>query len=125
MPRLTGSAPHFLVADVVAAVDFYVEVLGFERPPLWGDPPVFALPSRDGYIVMLNQVEARQPTPLGHDIWDAYFWCDDADALCAQFLARGASIDYGPLDRPEYGNREFGLRDPDGYLLAFASDLGK
>ena len=123
MPQLTGSAPHFLVSNVARAVDFYVDKLGFARPPLWGDPAVFAMPTRDGFIVMLNQVEQMEPRPQGGDTWDAYFWCDDADSLCAEFKAAGAPIEYGPLDRP-YGNREFALRDPDGYLLAFGSDLG-
>jgi hypothetical protein len=28
-----------------------------------------------------------------------------------------------PLEQQEYGTREFGIRDPDGYVLAFAEEL--
>ena len=123
MPKLIGSAPHFLVANLTASVEYYVQVLGFERPKLWGEPPVFAMPKRDGFIVMLNQVD-RQAAKWKEDaFWDAYFWCDDADALCGECKARGARFEYGPIEREEYRNREFAVLDPDGYVLAFGSDL--
>ena len=51
-------------------------------------------------------------------LWNAYFWTDDVDALYAEFTARGATLDYH-LDTKDYGVREFGVRDPDGYDLAF------
>ncbi len=123
MPQLTGSAPHFLVGDLLPALDYYVDVLGFARPPLWGDPPVFAMPTRDAFIVMLNQVEGRAARPQGDGIWDAYFWCDNADELFAEFADAGARIAHPPEDRPLYGNREFAIQDLDGHLLAFGADL--
>jgi catechol 2,3-dioxygenase-like lactoylglutathione lyase family enzyme len=30
-----------------------------------------------------------------------------------------------PLEVQEYGTREFGIRDPDGYLLAFAEEIAR
>jgi hypothetical protein len=30
-----------------------------------------------------------------------------------------------PLSEMEYGTREFGIKDPDGYTLAFAEDLSE
>lgn len=123
MSRLLGVCPHFLVSDLGRSLDYYVDVLGFDRPPLWGDPPVFAMPQRDGFIVMLNQADGLTPRPGGEGTWDAYFWCDDADALYAEVKARGAIVLHPPEDRADYGNREFAVRDPDGYVLAFASDL--
>ena len=123
MPKLTASCPHFLVSNLETALDYYVDVLGFERPPLWGEPPLFAMPSRDELIVMLNQVDRLSPQPNGDGVWDAYFWCDDADELFSEVEQRGAVVEYAPIDRAEYGNREFAVRDPDGYVLAFGSDL--
>lgn len=122
MPQLNASCPHFLVSNLAAALDYYVEVLGFERPPLWGEPPGFAMPTRDNYVVMLNQADGLSPRPNGEGIWDAYFWCDDADALHAELTSRNAVIEYAPLDRPLYGMREFAVRDTDGHVLAFGSD---
>lgn len=123
MPTITASCPHFVVANIETAVDYYVGVLGFERPELWGEPPSFAMPHRDGFVVMLNQIEGTPPKPNGEGIWDAYIWCDDADALFAEFESSGAEIIHAPEDRQLYGMREFAVRDPDGHMIAFASDL--
>jgi predicted enzyme related to lactoylglutathione lyase len=119
--KLNASCPHFLVKDLGTALDYYVDVLGFEQPPLWGEPPTFAMPSKDGLIVMLNQT-SEIPNPNGGGLWDAYFWCDDVDALHTDFTARGAFIVQAPIDRPLYGMREIEVRDLDGHILAFASD---
>ena len=55
-------------------------------------------------------------------MWNAYFWCDDADALCAEMKGRGAIIDYGPCTQP-YGVREFGIQSPDGHDIGFGQIL--
>lgn len=127
-PCLIGSAPLFLVADVVRAAAYYRDVLGFSYERLWGEPPCFCMPKRDGFIVMLQQVEAggqvRTNAQLAGngDQWDAYFWITDADALFAEFKARGAIIEYEPCIREYYDMKEFAVRDADGYILAFGQD---
>ena len=122
MAKINASCPHFLVKDLNTALDYYVNVLGFERPPLWGEPPSFAMPNRDGFMVMLNQSD-EPPKPNGNGFWDAYFWCDDVDSLHSEFAGRGALIEQGPVDRQLYGMREIEVRDIDGHVLAFASDV--
>jgi lactoylglutathione lyase len=47
---------------------------------------------------------------------------EDVDALCAELAERGASIVYGPVDRP-WGVRNAGLVDPDGHIWQFGSDI--
>ena len=120
--RIIGSAPQFFVTDLARSLDFYCDVLGFERPRLWGDPPFFAMPQRDGHIVMLNQNDAAPRNNGGQ--WDAYFWVDDAGALSEEFAAKGAVFLYGP-ELKDYGCFEFALHDPDGYVLAFAHEVGE
>ena len=74
-PDLIGSAPYFVVSDLAASLDYYCDVLGFNRPPLWGEPPTFAMPDRDGFIFMLKQVEDSsniQPNRTRDGYWDAY-----------------------------------------------------
>ena len=61
--KIQSSAPHFFVRDIHVSVRYYVDVLGFDEPDLWGKPPVFAMPSRDGFIVMLNQADGIDPAP--------------------------------------------------------------
>jgi len=132
--QLLGIAPCFLVRDVVKAAEYYRDALGFSYPRFWGVPPVFCMLQRDGLIIMLDQAkDASVIRPNGKaygdgthksDPWDAYVWVKDADALYAEVKARGALIAYEPMLKEGYGNREFGVRDLDGYLIAFGSDAG-
>jgi uncharacterized glyoxalase superfamily protein PhnB len=125
--QLLGIAPYFLVRDVVTAAEYYRDALGFSYPRFWGEPPCFCMPHRDGLIIMLSQTRDAsiiRPNAKARrdESWDAYVWVKDADALYAEIKPRGAIIAYEPLLEEEYGNREFGVRDLDGYLLAFGSD---
>lgn len=123
--HIRSSAPHLIVKDLQRSVEFFVEVLGFERPALWGEPPEFAMPQRDGFIVMLEL--ARDSASRAHgDVgsWDAYFWIDGVDDYADALRSHGAEIVEGPVDRPEYGMRELTVRDPDGHWLVFAEDTG-
>ena len=63
-------------------------------------------------------IDLGNPRGLGvlHDL------VKDADVLYSEVKPRGALIAYEPVLQEEYGNREFGVRDLDGYLLAFGSD---
>ena len=47
---------------------------------------------------------------------------EDADEACAELERRGASIAYGPIDRP-WGVRTAAFADPDGYLWEVAADI--
>ena len=122
--QMRGVAPVLLVRDVVAAHAYFADKLGFRSPRMWGDPPVFCIPQRDGLEVMLNQVRPGdnfRPNADYQGRFDAYFWVHDADALHAEFEGKGADIVCAPEDMP-YGMREFQVRDPDGHLLAFGHD---
>jgi catechol 2,3-dioxygenase-like lactoylglutathione lyase family enzyme len=127
--NLTGSAPVLMVTDVVRAVDYYADCLGFERPELWGQPPCFAMPHRDGLVVMLKQADHpdricpnRRAGDWSHQ-WDVYFWVDDSRGLHEELARRGARIAYPPHVQHEYDMVEFAIRDLDGYVLAFGSPL--
>ncbi len=124
--QLLAIAPEFFVADIHAAVAYYRDVLGFTVDRLWGEPPGFCMPRRDGLTVFLAEVDDKtRVRPNGADgrSWDAYVWVRDADALFAEFAARGAHVVYPPEDRLFYGNREFAVRDIDGYIIAFAHGI--
>lgn len=126
MPRITGIAPYFLVADVVRAAEHYRDKLGFRIVGyFFEDPPVFAMVGRDDQIVMLSLMTAgRGGSNRGYkDIGlDAYLWIDDVDALYAEFRQSGADIVAPPVVRI-YGMKEFEVRDLDGYVLCFGQDI--
>jgi predicted enzyme related to lactoylglutathione lyase len=124
-PPMTWSvAPYFIVDDVVVTANFYRDRLGFHYERFWGDPPRFCMVQRSGIVIMLNQFETpgssrpnRQADPNG-EAWDAYVWVDNADALCAEFKAKGVKIARDICNQP-YGCRDFDLEDCNGYRLCF------
>ena len=125
-PTLIGSSPYFFIRDLAASLDYYCDVLGFRRPHLWGEPPTFAMPDRDGFIFMLKQVEdvsTITPNETRGGLWDAYVWVRNVKGLFAEFEANGAEFAYELTHQHEYDNLEFAIRDPDGYVIAFGQGV--
>ena len=130
MPKLLNCAPVLLVRDVHASADYFRDKCGLSYDRFWGEEggsDTFCMVWRDRLCIMLKQtvhVDKIQPNWKVEDkLWDAYFWVDDANALHAELLAAGATIDYGPCDQP-YGCREFGIQDLDNHDIGFGQDIG-
>ena len=119
-----GSAPLFLIADIHKSVDYYCDVLGFERPYIWGDPPFFAMPKREDIIIMLQE-DSEKGVRTNQGAWDAYFWVKDAGTLFQEFKTNGVQVHYPPEVKEAYGCYEFAIKDPDGYILAFGQEIDK
>jgi predicted enzyme related to lactoylglutathione lyase len=119
---LRAIAPHFAVADVVAAAEYYREKLGFELLSYFLDPPVFAMVARDGIEIHLGKQDEGQtavPNSAFRRIGlDAYIWTNDIHKLAAELKERGADIVEGPVTRV-YGSTEVVIRDCNGYRIAF------
>ncbi len=125
-PTLLRSAPYFPVHDVARSVEFYAQVLGFRCEYSAGDPPQFAICSRDGLAIMLRKVSAADiivPNEKQGGTWEAFFWVKDVLALHSEFVAKGAVIVYGPLIQESYQMNEFAVRDCDGHVLGFGEPL--
>jgi uncharacterized glyoxalase superfamily protein PhnB len=122
-----ASAPVLLVRNVVASASHYRDALGFTFPRFWGDPPSFVIVRRDGMSLMLKQADdpedVRPHWKVSKGMWNAYFWVAGVEALYAEFVANGAKIDY-PICNQDYGCREFGVQDVDGYDIGFGQDIG-
>lgn len=125
-PRIIGSAATLLVKDVVAAADYYRDRVGFSYEHFWGEPACFCILWRDGFHLMLSQVEdARLIVPRHRSadgLWDVYFWVDDVEALYRDLVGRGAYIEQPPGDQ-FYGCREFSIRDLDDHHVTFGQDM--
>jgi len=126
-PQRWGVAPYFIVDDVVMTATFYRDKLGFQFDRFWGDPPAFCMVGRGGITIMLSQPEPKgtmRPNAMSDphgEAWDAYVWVDDADALYAEYKAKGVTIAREICDQP-YGNRDFDIEDCNGYRLCFGHD---
>jgi catechol 2,3-dioxygenase-like lactoylglutathione lyase family enzyme len=104
------------VSDVAAAVDFYVDSLGFSAGFTSGDPPTFAGVTLGETQIFLQQ---GKPSPDGLSV---YFLVDHADPLCEYQRARGVEIIAEPGDRA-YGLRDYTVRDLHGYRLTFGHPI--
>lgn len=121
-------APYLIVDDVVTAAEFYRDKLGFSYERLWGEPPRFCMVKRNNIVIMLSQFETTGVMRPNHLVdpeggaWDAYIWVADADALHAEFAAKGVKIVRGLCDQ-HYGCRDFEVEDRNGYRLCFGQTL--
>jgi catechol 2,3-dioxygenase-like lactoylglutathione lyase family enzyme len=123
--RLTTISPQFVVPDVVAAAEYYRDVLGFRILGYFLDPPVFAMVARDTAEIHFGKADAGAlPSPnvarrsMG---LDAYIWVNDLDPLHAELKERGAKIVEAPVLRV-YKCYEMVVEDKFGFRLCFSMD---
>jgi uncharacterized glyoxalase superfamily protein PhnB len=117
-------APYFPVADVSSIGAYYRDVLGFRCEYVAGDPPEFAVYSRNSSAVMLRRVADPDlicPNERQGGTWDVFFWVSDVDALHDELAHKRATIVYPPIVQ-SYGMKEFAIRDPSGYVLGFGQE---
>lgn len=122
---LTGMTTLLQVFDMPRAVAFYRDVLGFEvvetSTPRTGDEFDWGLLRRDGIELMLNTMYERDERPAtpdparvaAHRDTTLFIACPDLDAAHRRLGEMG--FDLAPPVERDYGMRQLGLRDPDGY----------
>lgn len=117
-------APQFFTTDLHATLAYYRDKLGFGCLGTWHDPPVYAIVERDGQRIhfRLAQPPAPHPDKYADELLDAYVFIADADALYAEYRARGVEFTRDIGDMP-WRAREFVVKDDDGRLLAFGADI--
>jgi len=116
-------APQFFTRNLEATLAYYTEALGFECLGTWNDPPVYAIVARDGHRIHFRVADspARDPDKYADELLDAYLFVENADALFAEYAARGVEFTRALGDTP-WESREFVVKDCDGRLLAFGAD---
>jgi len=122
--KLMRAIPQFVVPDVEAAAEYYVEKLGFTLIDYFLDPPVYAMVIRDNVELHFSKSDSGQFLPNNHHrkiATDAYIHVEDLDSLHSELQARGAKIIEGPIERV-YGMREIVIEDSNGFRLAFGED---
>jgi hypothetical protein len=117
-------APQFFATDLPATLSYYTDKLGFACLGTWHDPPVYAIVARDQHSIHFRCAEPPAPNPAKYadELLDAYLFVEDADALYAEFAARGVEFSRTLGDMP-WHSREFVVKDCDGRLLAFGANL--
>ena len=116
--KVPSMALELAVPSVDAAIEYYVNVLGFtfrrterEENSCFGEVML-----GDAHILFAHRSDAR--TPVGHGA-AARVLVDDVDALYDLIKANGGTIVIDIQDRP-YGLRQFYVRDLYGYEFRIA-----
>lgn len=128
--KLTDVTPNLIVADIDSSTAFYRDVLGFSVVTTVPDAAPFAFVwlKRDDVSVFLNSREGVEPAdlaarPVGgtNTLFITVEAASPAEGVDAMFAAvDGRARIVMPLKTQFYGMREFGLEDPDGYIVFFA-----
>jgi catechol 2,3-dioxygenase-like lactoylglutathione lyase family enzyme len=120
VPRFKKVVPVLKSSDMQRSVDFYTGVLGFAlqwRAPGDGGDEHCMLRLGDADLMLSTGGHlGGQPCFTGA----LYFGMEGVDAYHAGVKDNVDLV--WPLEDMEYRQREFGLRDPDGYTLAFAEE---
>jgi len=120
MAKLVSPAPTFLVSDVAATAQWYELKLGFTAslfPKV--SPHVYASLQRDGAEIMLLSQEGYSKPEITRPggVWDAYIRMQGLVEFCNEVRAK-IPLKSDLTKRP-YGDTEFEVIDPNGYVLVF------
>jgi uncharacterized glyoxalase superfamily protein PhnB len=117
-------APLFFATNIPATLAYYKHKLGFECVGTWGEPAIYAIIARDQQAIHFRCAEppTANPDKYADELLDAYLRVEDPDALHAEYAARGVEFTRELADTP-WNTREFVVKDCDGRLLAFGSNL--
>jgi hypothetical protein len=120
--------PVFLVDDIVAATEYYRDKLGFTVEFLYGEPPTYAAVNRNEVSINFSKSDppgrrngmASAGPGNGEDI---YVVVGAIDELYQELRARDVKRSH-EIASYDYGMREFGIEDLNGYGLIFGQEVG-
>jgi uncharacterized glyoxalase superfamily protein PhnB len=120
---IRSAVPTFLVAGVAATARWYEANLEFRTAGVFpkAEPYAYASLMRGPAEIMLlaltdyQKPDLRNRRPTG--LWDAYIRVDGIAALYETM--EGKPFIQMPLTHRPYGDWEFEVRDPNGYILVF------
>ena len=133
--KFTDVTPNLVVSDIDRSLSFYREVLGFSVVTTVPEaaPFVFVWVQRDDVSVFLNTVGSVKedlPDLAARSIGgtNTLFLMIDApspaEGIDALFdLVKSKARVVMPLKDQFYGMREFGIEDPDGYVIFAAQRI--
>lgn len=115
------------VDDLPSAKTFYQDVFGL---PVTFEDANSAVFTFDNTLINLLERSAAheliEPAKVAEPGTGARFqltmWVDDADAVCAELMARGVELLNGPIDRA-WGQRTASFVDPSGHIWEIAQEL--
>lgn len=126
MSKVQFSVQVRLVSNLERSKEFYATVLGCEVTDWWAVRDEFALGFK---LIQAAHTENVQPNPAGQGQiipWDTYAYVEthhELDDLYEELKGKGAEFVQEPdLQEADWGSwKDFAIKDPDGYVIAFGS----
>ncbi len=123
--KLLSTTPVFLVADVAATMRWYRTNLQFDGRAVPESPPhTFGIMSKDDIQIFLQQLEGyEKPDPYKNregGVWNVYVQMEGVREFFETVSTLGDVTMVERLRRQPYGQIEFAIKDPNGYVLVFA-----
>ncbi|OPA80522.1 glyoxalase [Paenibacillus selenitireducens] len=126
MSKVGFSVQVLLVSNLEQSQAFYRDVLGCDVTDFWAVRDDFALGFK---LMQADQAEDVKPNKPGRGQlipWDTYAYVEthqELDQLYQQLKDKGAGIVQEPsTTEADWGSwKEFAIKDPDSYVIAFGS----
>ena len=113
-----GVTPYIFYNDGIAAMDWMEHALGFRERMRTvdenGQLRHGEMQRGDALVMLGSPPDYRNPKELGAVTVGLYLHVDDVDAVYRQAVDAGADVEGPPEDQP-YGERIFGVKDPEGH----------
>jgi uncharacterized glyoxalase superfamily protein PhnB len=127
LPSYPTISPYLFYEDTAAALEWLARVFGLKERMRATDEQgalQHAEMELGGSVVMMGSPpDYRNPRKLGQVTVGLYVYVDDVDAHFERAKAEGAEIESPPEDKP-YGDRSYGVFDPEGHQWWFAQHMG-
>ena len=124
-PVIEDAVAIIPVRDVTSTMDFYADVLGFERRFV-SDDASFAIAVHGAAAIHFVATDDRAALEATANNMSVYLWVRSLDQLYADLKPRLDQLGTGRVRAPfdqAYGMREFHVKDPDGCLLLFGENI--
>jgi catechol 2,3-dioxygenase-like lactoylglutathione lyase family enzyme len=124
--RVISAVPTFPVPDVAMAIRWYVQELGFTVGGTFpkSEPYAYASihlgPAEIMFLSLPGYVKPDLAPRRPEGIWDAYIRVDGVRELYGR--VEGKPFIRMSLRKQRYGDWEFEVRDPHGYIIVFGGD---
>jgi uncharacterized glyoxalase superfamily protein PhnB len=115
--------PLIYVSDLRKSIEFYIDLLGFRLGELFPDKenptyaPVIAGENKLMLCLARESNEKFYPKGLGGSGTQLFIRVDNVDGVWEKVKDKAEVVD--PIETKTWGDREFTVKDPDGYLVSF------
>ena len=123
---LSAASPSLTVNDLQKSMDWYRDVLGFKIGETWRDgagKPIGAELKAGGVSFWIGQDDWKKgrDRKKGEGFRMFCMTKKSVDDIAKRVASKGGQLDHGPTDQ-EWGVREIGLTDPDGFKITIAAN---